>query len=121
MRRPVPASPTAATATTHMLLHPTHSGVIKPAATTGRDSTARYSAVRGPTAAWRALAQGGPHQEAMAIPLSDLDCSLQMTRTAMKRAPVTAVLTDRPSMLRPTKGRGAQLNQRPIIAWSCGG
>jgi hypothetical protein len=44
-----------------------------------------------------------------------------MTRTAMKRAPVTAVLTDRPSMLRPTKGRGAQLNQRPIIAWSCGG
>ena len=35
----------------------------------------------------------------MAICLSDLDCSLQMTRTAMKRAPVTAVLTDRPSML----------------------
>jgi hypothetical protein len=30
--------------------------------------------------------------------LSDLDCSLQMTSTAMKRAPVTAVLTDRPSM-----------------------
>ena len=104
-----------------MILRPTHSRVIKPAAITGRDSTARYSAVRDPTAAWRALAQGGPHQEAMAIPLSDLDCSLQMTRTAMKRAPVTAVLTDRPSMLRPTKGRGVQLNQRPIIAWSCGG
>jgi hypothetical protein len=90
-----------------MLLRPTHSRVIMPAAITGRDSTARYSAVRGPTAAWRAVAQGGPHQEAMAISLSlslslsDLDCSLQMTRTAMKRAPVTAVLTDRPSMLRP--------------------
>ena len=35
------------------------------------------------------------------LSLSDLDCSLQITRTAMKRAPVTAVLTDRPSMLRP--------------------
>src|SRR5258708_1210129 len=43
---------------------------IKPAAITGRDSTARYSAMRGPTAAWRAMAQGGPHQEAMAISLS---------------------------------------------------
>jgi len=84
-----------------MLLRPTHSRVIMPAAITGRDSTVRYSAVRGPTAAWRAVAQGGPHQEAMAISLSDLDCSLQKTRTAMKRAPVTAVLTDRPSMLRP--------------------
>jgi hypothetical protein len=84
-----------------MLLRPTHSRVIMPAAITGRDSTARYSAMRGPTAAWRAMAQGGPHQEAMAISLSDLDCSPQMTRTAMKRAPVTAVLTDRPSMLRP--------------------
>jgi hypothetical protein len=40
-----------------------------PAAITGRDSTARYSAMRGPTAAWRAIAQGGPHQEAMAISL----------------------------------------------------
>jgi hypothetical protein len=40
-----------------------------PAAITGRDSTARYSAMRGPTAAWRAMAQGGPHQEAMAISL----------------------------------------------------
>ena len=84
-----------------MLLRPTHSRVIMAAAITGRDSTVRYSAMRGPTAAWRAMAQGGPHQEAMAISLSDLDCSLQMTRTAMKRAPVTAVLTDRPSMLRP--------------------
>jgi hypothetical protein len=37
----------------------------------------------------------------MAVSLSGLDCSLQMTRTAMKRAAVTAVLTDRPSMLRP--------------------
>ena len=52
-----------------MLLRPTHSRVIMPAAITGRDSTARYSAMRGPTAAWRAVAQGGPHQEAMAIPL----------------------------------------------------
>jgi hypothetical protein len=86
-----------------MILRPTHSRVIIAAAITGRDSTARYSAMRGPTAAWRAMAQGGPHQEAMAISLSlsDLDCSLQMTRRAMKRAPVTAVLTGRPSMLRP--------------------
>jgi hypothetical protein len=82
-----------------MLLRPTHSRVIMPAAITGRDSTARYSAMRGPTAAWRAMAQGGPHQEAKAISLSDLDCSLQMTRTAMKRAPMTAVLTGGPSML----------------------
>ncbi len=58
-----------------MILRPTHSRVIMPAAITGRDSTARYSAMRGPTAAWRAMAQGGPHQEAMAISLSDLDCS----------------------------------------------
>src|SRR4029077_13026887 len=84
-----------------MLLRPTHPRVIMPAVITGRDSTARYSAMRGPTAAWRAMAQGGPHQEAMAISLSDLDCSLQMTRRARKRAPVTAVLTGRPSMLRP--------------------
>src|SRR5258708_25139576 len=84
-----------------MLLRPTHPRGIMPAAITGRDSTARYSAMRGPTAAWRAMAQGGPHQEAMAISLSYLDCSLQMTRRAMKRAPVTAVLTGRPSMLRP--------------------
>jgi len=66
----------------------------------------RGTAMRGPAAAWRAVAQGGPHQEAMAISLSDLDCSLQMTRTAMKRAPVTAVLTDRPSMLRPEMSIG---------------
>jgi hypothetical protein len=50
-----------------MLLRPTHSRVIMRAAITGRDSTARYSAMRGPTAAWLAMAQGGPHQEAMAI------------------------------------------------------
>jgi hypothetical protein len=80
-----------------MILRPTRSRVIMPTAITGRDSTARYSAMRGPTAAWRAVAQGGPHQEAMAISLSDLDCSLQMTRRAMKRAPVTAVLTGRPN------------------------
>ena len=71
MRRPVAASPTAATATPALMIsRPTHSRVIKPAAITGRDSTARYSAMRGPTAAWRAMAQGGPHQEAMAISLS---------------------------------------------------
>ena len=72
-----------------MILRPTHSRVIMPAAITGRDSTARYSAMRGPTAAWRAMGQGGPHQEAMAISLylSDLDCSLRMTRRATKRAP----------------------------------
>ena len=53
-----------------MLLRPTHSRVIMAAAITGRDSTARYGAMRGSTAAWRAMAQGGPHQEAMAISLS---------------------------------------------------
>jgi hypothetical protein len=84
-----------------MILRPPHSRVIMAAAITGRDSTARYSAMRGPTAAWRAMAQGGPHQEAMAISFSDLDRPLQMTRRAMRRAPVTAVLTGRPSMLRP--------------------
>ena len=52
-----------------MLLCPTHSRIIMPAAFTGRDSTAQYSAVRGLTAAWRAVAQGGPHQEAMALSL----------------------------------------------------
>jgi hypothetical protein len=71
VRRPVPASPTAATATPALMIsRPAHSRVIKPAAITGRDSTARYSAMRGPTAAWRAMAQGGPHQEAMALSLS---------------------------------------------------
>jgi hypothetical protein len=48
---------------------PTHSRVIMPAVMIGRDSTAPYSAMRGLTAAWRAIAQGGPHQEAMAISL----------------------------------------------------
>ena len=61
-----------------MLLRPTHSRVIMPAAIAGRDSTARYSAMRGPTAAWRAMAQGGPHQEAMAISLS-LSLSLSLS------------------------------------------
>ena len=71
MRRPVPASPTAATATSALMIsRPTHFRVIKPAAITGRDSTARYSAMRGPTAAWRAMAQRRPHQEAMAVSLS---------------------------------------------------
>src|ERR1700692_1045827 len=69
VRRPAAASLTAATATTHMLLRPTHSRVIMPAAITDRDSTARYSAMRGPTAAWRAMAQGRPHREALAISL----------------------------------------------------
>src|SRR5258708_4050183 len=68
--RPAAASLTAATATALMILRPTHSRVIMAAAITGRDSTARYSAMRGPTAAWRATAQGGPHREAMAISLS---------------------------------------------------
>ena len=101
MRLPAAASLTAAAAKTLVPLRPTHSRVIMPAVITGRDSTTRHSAMRGSTAAWRAVAQGGPHQEAMAIPLSGLDCSLQMTRTAMKRAAVTAALTGRPSMSRP--------------------
>jgi hypothetical protein len=72
-----------------MLLRPTHSRVIMAAAITGRDSTARYGAMRGSTAAWRAMAQGGPHQEAMAISLSlsDLDCSLQMTKDGNEESP----------------------------------
>jgi hypothetical protein len=71
VRRPVAASLTAATASRALMIsRPMHSRVIMPAAITGRDSTARYSAMRGPKAAWRALAQGGPHQEAMAISLS---------------------------------------------------
>ena len=69
MRRPAAASLTAAIATIHMLLRPPHSRFITPAATTGRDSTARYSAMRGPTAAWRGMAQGRPHQEAIATSL----------------------------------------------------
>jgi hypothetical protein len=48
------------------------------------------------------MAQGGTSSGSDGdLSLSDLDCSLQMTRTATKRAPVTAVLTGRPSMLRP--------------------
>jgi hypothetical protein len=70
-----------------MISRPTHSRVIMPAAITGRDSTARYSAMSGLTAAWRAMAQGGPHQEAMAISLPDLDCSLQMSCCESSRHP----------------------------------
>jgi hypothetical protein len=42
-----------------MILRPTHSRVIMAAAITGRDSTARYSAMRGPTAACRAMVRRG--------------------------------------------------------------
>ena len=56
-----------------MLLRPTHSRVIMRAAITGRDSTARYSAMRAPHG--RVARYGAPYQEAMAISLSDLDCS----------------------------------------------
>ncbi|MEA2793599.1 MAG: putative transcriptional regulator [Bradyrhizobium sp.] len=52
-----------------MISRPTHSRVIKPAAITGRDSTARYSG--GPTAAWRAMAQGR-FSAAYRIPLATL-------------------------------------------------
>jgi len=66
VRRPVPASPTAATANPVLMMScSTHSRIIMPAANTGRDSAARYSAMRGPTAAWRAMAQGGIYQEAV--------------------------------------------------------
>jgi hypothetical protein len=68
-----------------------------PAAITGRDSTARYSAMRGRVALWRKADLIRKRWRS----LSDLDCSLQMTRRATKRAPVTVVLADRPSMLRP--------------------
>jgi hypothetical protein len=70
-----------------MILRPTHCRVIMPAAITGRDATARYSAVRGPTAVWRAMAQGGPHQEAMAISFSDLDYSLQKSPSVQNFSP----------------------------------
>src|SRR5260370_38157459 len=69
VRRPVAASLAAASATALMILRPTLSRVIMPAAITGRDSTARYSALPGPTAPWRALAQGEPHQHAVATSL----------------------------------------------------
>ena len=72
-----------------MLLRPTHSRVIMPAAITGRDSTARYSAMRGRVALRRTA---DPIRKRWRS-LSDLDCSLQMTRRATRRAPVTAVLT----------------------------
>jgi hypothetical protein len=68
VRRPAAASLTAATGTTLMLLRPTHSRVIMPAAITGRDlnrTVQRHARPHG-----RAMAQGGPHQEAMAISLS---------------------------------------------------
>jgi hypothetical protein len=84
-----------------MILRPTHSRVIMPAAIAGRDSTARYSAMRGPTAAWRAMAQGGPHQEAMAISLSLSLRSRLLPPDDQEGNEVTAVLTGRPSMLRP--------------------
>jgi hypothetical protein len=58
-----------------MLLRPTHSRVIMPAAITGRDSTARYSAMRGPTAAWRAMRKADLIRKRWRS-LSDLDCSL---------------------------------------------
>ena len=83
-----------------MILRPTHSRVIRPAAITGRDSTAWYSAMRGPTAAWRAMAQGGPHQEAMAISLRSRLLPPD-DQEGNEESPVTAVLTGRPSMLRP--------------------
>jgi hypothetical protein len=67
VRRPVLASPTAAAANLALMMsRPTYSRVIMPAANTSRGSTARYSAIRGPTAVWRC---SGPHQEAMAISL----------------------------------------------------
>jgi hypothetical protein len=85
-----------------MILRPTHSRVIMPAAITGRDSTARYSAKRGPTAAWRAMAQGGPHQEAISLSLSLRSRLLPPDyQEGNEESPVTAVLTGRPSMLRP--------------------
>jgi hypothetical protein len=86
-----------------MPLRPTHSRVIMRAAITGHDSTARYSAMRGPTARvarYGAKRTSSGSDGARSLSL-DLDCSLQMIRRAMKRAPVTAVLTGRPSMLRP--------------------
>ena len=80
-----------------MLLRPTHSRIIMPAAITGRDSTARYSAVRSRVARCGARRTSSGSDGDLS---SDLDRSLQMTRTAMKRVPVTAVLADSPSMLR---------------------
>jgi hypothetical protein len=45
VRRPAAASLTAAAATALMILRPTHSRVIMPAAITGRDSTAREATI----------------------------------------------------------------------------
>ena len=55
-----------------MILPPTHSRVIMPAAITDRDSTARYRAMRGPTAAWRAMAPANVGFGADSGPKSDI-------------------------------------------------
>jgi hypothetical protein len=80
-----------------MLLRPTHSRVIMPAPITGRDSTAQYNAVRGPTAAWRAVARAD-------LTGSDGDLSFRSRllppddQDGNEESPATAMLTDRPSM-----------------------
>ena len=57
-----------------MILRPTHSRVIMPAVITGRDSTARYSTLRGPTGAlWRKADL--IRKRWCSLSLSDLDCS----------------------------------------------
>jgi hypothetical protein len=52
-----------------MLLRLRHSRIITPAAITVPDSTVPYSTMRGSMTAGRVMAQGGPHQAAMAISL----------------------------------------------------
>jgi hypothetical protein len=78
-----------------MISRPMHSRVIMPAAITGRDSTARYSAMHGPTAAWRAMAQGGPHQEAMAISLSGETFTVEAMEIAKTEGCRARVFLDR--------------------------
>ena len=58
-----------------MILRPTHSRVIMPATITGRDSTARYSAMRGPTTHYIGIAEiaGGlwPRSNETFVPASE--------------------------------------------------
>jgi hypothetical protein len=62
-----------------MILRPTHCRVIMAAAITGRDSTARYSAMRPHGRVARHGARRTSSGSDGDLSLSDLDCSLQMT------------------------------------------
>jgi hypothetical protein len=79
-----------------MLLRP-RLRVIMAAAITGRDSTA-HSALRGPTAAWRAMRRRTSGSDG---DLSRISTAPPDDQDGNEESPVTAVLTDRPNVLRP--------------------